>query len=71
MRYSVIIPTHDQTYLRAAVDSVLAQTEQDFEIVVAPNGKNGAASTIMGIDPRLRVAWCDAALLGKIGRAHV
>lgn len=58
MRFSVIIPTHDPKYLREAVLSVLAQTQQDFEVVVVPNGP-AAGSILAGIavvDPRVRVA---------------
>jgi glycosyltransferase involved in cell wall biosynthesis len=65
VKFSVIIPTHDHKYLKAAVESVFAQTCQDFEIVVVPNG-SGSASQIAGIDPRIRVVWSDA-IPGKIG----
>lgn len=37
MKVSVIIPTHDPKYLKATIDSVLAQTYKDIEILVVPN----------------------------------
>ncbi len=56
---SVIIPTHDRPQmLREAVDSVLAQTFQDFEIIIVLNGAS-AASIDMGrrlsSNPKVRV----------------
>jgi glycosyltransferase involved in cell wall biosynthesis len=66
VKFSVIIPTHDHKYLKAAVESVLAQTCQDFEIVVVPNGKQAyGAPTIAGIDKRVRI------VLDYKGSSHV
>lgn len=55
--YSVIIPVYNRAHLlRAALDSVLAQTEQDFEIVVVDDGSiddPGGVVEAVG-DPRIR-----------------
>lgn len=57
---SVVIPWYkDFAYLRRAVDSVLAQDQQDFEIIVVANGvtdENYAKVCSLYSDPRYRTA---------------
>ena len=55
---SVIMPVwNGERYVRAAVDSVLAQTFQDFELLVVDDGStDGTADILRSVpDPRLRV----------------
>ena len=57
-RVSVVMPVFNgERYLRAAIDSVLAQTERDFELIVIDDGSTDAtASIVRGIaDPRIRL----------------
>lgn len=54
---TVVIPTYQRlTYLREALDSVLAQTWQDFEVVVSDNSASDAVRELVeGVgDPRVR-----------------
>lgn len=57
MKFSVVIPTHDPRYLRDAVDSVSAQTVDDIEILIVPNGHGVGSVRHMGEweDKRVRV----------------
>ena len=58
-RISVVMPVHDgERWLREAVDSVLAQTFGEFELLVIDDGStDGTAGILEGCrDPRLRVA---------------
>ena len=53
-QFSVIIPTHDRPeYLWEAIDSVLAQTVQDFEVIVVDDGSQPAVHE--HDDPRVRL----------------
>ncbi len=55
--FSVVIPVYNRAgFLRMTVDSVLAQTEQDFEIIVVDDGSaDNPKAIIDGIaDPRVR-----------------
>jgi GT2 family glycosyltransferase len=57
---SIVLPTFDRpAYLRAAVDSVLAQTLTDWELVVADDGSNEETRAYLRSldDPRVRVLW--------------
>ncbi len=57
---SVIIPTHNRkVYLQEAVDSILAQTYTDYEIIVVENGCAPEAECIVADlgDPRVRYAY--------------
>ena len=52
--FSVIIPTYNRPeWLRAAVDSVLAQEFEDFEVVVVDDG--GTATLDLPADPRVQL----------------
>lgn len=55
---SVVIPTRNRPeWLKAAVESVLAQTMPDLEIVIALNGATSAAAEMamrLGADPRVK-----------------
>jgi glycosyltransferase involved in cell wall biosynthesis len=56
--FSVVMPAYDaESTIRHAVDSVFAQTEQDFEIVVVDDGSSDATVERLAAidDPRLRV----------------
>ena len=52
----------DGRYLRAAVDSVLAQKMADFELIVVDDGSPdpSPAAALAGIDPRLRIIRLEA-----------
>jgi len=56
---SVIVPTHQRRELvREAVDSVLAQSFRDFELIVIDDGStDGTGEALDGIDPRLVYRW--------------
>ena len=59
-RLSVVLPVHNgQRYLRAAVDSVLAQTFADFELIAIDDGSADATPSILNDyaarDGRVRV----------------
>lgn len=54
--FSVIIPTQGRASVRGAVDSVLAQSEQSFEVIVVTDGDAGLADPYLsGVsDARIR-----------------
>lgn len=53
--FSVVIPVYNRAdMLRAAVDSVLAQSERDFEIVVVDDGSKDHPERVLPADPRIR-----------------
>jgi glycosyltransferase involved in cell wall biosynthesis len=75
---SVVLPTYDRAeYLGAAVESVLAQTFGDLELIVVDDGStDGTDRVLAGItDPRLRVVrrphtGCAAALNAGLAAAR-
>jgi glycosyltransferase involved in cell wall biosynthesis len=76
-RVSVIIPTHNRPQmLAAAVDSALAQTFQDFEIIIVLNG--ASAETVemasrFAINPKVKIAEMEDSTLAasrNLGLAH-
>ena len=56
VRISVVIPVYnDETYLSKAIDSVLAQTFRDFEVIVVDDGStDGTPEVIASYGGRLR-----------------
>lgn len=65
-KVSVIIPTHKPEFLKETLDSVFAQTFQDFEIVLVPN--NGGVVE-KHQDSRVRIiGYSGPALVGAIKR---
>lgn len=57
-RVSVVLPTYNQAdYLRRAIDSVLAQTWADLELLVVDDGSTDATPGVLAAvtDPRMRV----------------
>jgi glycosyltransferase involved in cell wall biosynthesis len=57
-RVSVVIPSYNHArFVRAAIESILTQTYQDFEIVVTDDGSaDGTADVVAAIgDPRIRL----------------
>ena len=60
---SIILPVFNRLhYLRAAVDSVLAQTFQDWELIIADDASDAETQQYMrdlsaSVGPRVRVLW--------------
>jgi glycosyltransferase involved in cell wall biosynthesis len=57
MRYSVIIPAYNaQDYIEQSVDSILSQTDGDFEILIADDGSKDATKKIIDamLDERIK-----------------
>src|SRR2546421_13038913 len=56
---SVIVPTFQRReYVVRAVGSVLAQTYEDFELIVVDDGStDGSGVALAGLDCRLRYLW--------------
>jgi glycosyltransferase involved in cell wall biosynthesis len=59
-RISVVLPVYNAArYLRPAVDSILAQTERDFEVIAVDDGSTDASRSILeeyaDRDPRVRL----------------
>lgn len=60
---SILIPTHERPdYLREALDSALAQTLGDFEVIISDNGASEASlealREVVAADPRVRHLRC-------------
>jgi glycosyltransferase involved in cell wall biosynthesis len=56
-RVSISMPTYNRgDVIRRAIDSILAQTYQDWELVVVDDGStDGTRDLLAGLDPRIRV----------------
>jgi glycosyltransferase involved in cell wall biosynthesis len=58
MRFSVVIPLYNKApYIESAIGSVLAQTVQDFEIIIVDDGSTDDSADIVAAigDPRIRL----------------
>lgn len=71
---SVIIPTYRRgELLRAAVQSVLAQTLKDIEVLVVEDGSDVAEQVLRGLDTRVRYLWQEnrgVSVARNTGAAH-
>ena len=66
---SVVIPCYNQArFLTEAVESVLAQTYPNFEIVMVNDGSTDATATVAAHYPQVRYLYQPNQ---EIGRAHV
>jgi glycosyltransferase involved in cell wall biosynthesis len=60
---SVIVPTCDRPdLLDRSISSILAQTFEDYEVIVVDDGTHRVVPDTMFDDPRVRVVPCDGAL---------
>ena len=69
-RVSVVMCVHNgETWLRAAVESILGQSLRNFEFMVVDDGSTDGSADILRSyhDPRIRVIHQE----NQIGRAHV
>lgn len=58
---SVVIPLYNKRpYIRRAVDSVLAQTLSDFELIIVENGSTDGSADVLGM------VWKSKAVDGPI-----
>jgi glycosyltransferase involved in cell wall biosynthesis len=58
MKFSVVVPVYNKApYVRATLESVLAQTLSDFEVVVVDDGSDDGSGDIVSAiaDPRIRL----------------
>lgn len=58
----VIVNYNGGAYVKRCVAAVLAQTCQDFELILADNGSSDGSSAAVPVDPRLSVRWFGANL---------
>lgn len=71
MRWSILLPTHDGLpTLEAAVDSVLSQTEADFELLIVGDGcTDGTAAYVTALTDE-RIRWFDLPKAPGFGYAN-
>lgn len=73
-KISVIMPVYNTavSFLKEAVDSILAQSFKEFEFVIIDDGSTGSCREYLKSlsDPRIVIIHNDKNL-GEIGRAHV
>lgn len=58
MKFSIVIPLYNKApYISGTIDSVLAQTWTDFEVIVVDDGSTDGGAELVGFitDPRLRL----------------
>ncbi len=67
-RFSVFTPTHRPTHLLEAYRSLCAQTINDWEWVIVPNGNASVDSSIFGNDPRVLIASFNGSSPAKVGQ---
>lgn len=64
-KIGVVVPTHDcGPFLQGAIDSVLSQTVEDFELIVVDDGSSDETEALLArcADPRIRVLRNDRPL---------
>src|SRR3546814_5043628 len=72
-RVSVIMPSYNHArYIGAAIESVLAQTMADFELIIVDDGSSDNSREVIAgyTDPRITFLPFEKNR-GEIGRAHV
>jgi glycosyltransferase involved in cell wall biosynthesis len=69
---TVVIPVYKRAqFVRQAIDSVLAQTFQDFELILIEDGSHVAEAIAEGYRGRLRYAWQENQGVSKARNAGV
>ena len=61
-KVSVIMPAYNaETFIREAIDSILAQSHRDFELIILDDGSKDATASIVQSydDPRIRLIQKD------------
>ena len=58
MKFSVVIPLYNKApYINCTIESALAQTFKDFEVIVVDDGSSDGSAELVALitDPRLRL----------------